>query len=314
MGHPAVQQGHRDKGEWKLANWKINCMENEYPGLWHTWFKEQIVAVGWPPDGHGLHTPTNKRSWSDARRYLKQINPGDKVIVQLKNWRVGRIGTVLSKQIEDREWSPSVPPQGGDSGEMGRRVQVRWDLTTGPLTPGFVVKLPPEARPNPRIWRPTLSQVPDGTFAAMELAVKKGANWVSLIPGFASERALSEYISASPHLLEDGFFPYPSESARELVFADQTRLDVLLLDRDGNIVIVECKQGAPSLQHVKQLRGYMRNAEKLRTGLKIGKNIRGILVHGGARKLSTEVRKESRRVPRIELLQFSVAVGFTPSV
>ncbi|MBZ5532398.1 MAG: endonuclease NucS [Acidobacteriia bacterium] len=297
-----------------MANWKINCMENEYPGLWHTWFKEQIVAVGWPPDDYGLRTPTKVRAWSDARRYLMQIEPDDKVVVQLKNWRVGRIGTVLSKQIEDKEWNPSVPRQAGDSGEMGRRVQVRWDLTTGPLAPSFVVELPPEARPNPRIWRPTLSQVPDSAFRAMEIAINEDANWVSLIPGFASERALSEYISASPHLLEDGLVPYPSESARELVFADRTRLDVLLLDRDGNIVIVECKQGTPSLQHIEQLRGYMRNAEKLRTGLKIGKNIRGILVHGGARKLSSEVRKESRHAPHIELVQFSVSVGFTPSL
>jgi hypothetical protein len=28
-----------------MANWKINCMEDHYPGLWHTWFREQIVAV-----------------------------------------------------------------------------------------------------------------------------------------------------------------------------------------------------------------------------------------------------------------------------
>jgi len=296
-----------------VANWKINCMEDKYPGLWHTWFREQIVAVGWPPDEHGLHASTDSRAWGDARRHLIQIDPGDKVIVQLKHWRMGRIGTVLTKQIEDDQWNPTVPPQSGDIGEMGRRVQVRWDLTTGPLTPSFVVELPPEARPNMRIWRPTLSPVPDRTFAAIERATKEENNWVSLIPGFASERALSEYITALPHLLEDGLVPYPSESARELVFPDQTRLDVLLLDRDGNIVIVECKQGAPSLAHVEQLRGYMNNAEKLRTGLKTGKKIRGILVHGGARKLSPEVRTESRRAPKIELVQFSVSVGFTAS-
>jgi hypothetical protein len=297
-----------------VANWKINCMEDEYPGLWHTWFREQIVAIGWPPDDYGLRAATNVRAWSNARRYLIQINANDKVIVQLKNWRIGRIGTVLSKQIEDGEWNPSVPPQGGDLGEMGRRVQVRWDLTTGPLTPTYVVELPPDAHPNMRIWRPTLIRVPDAAFSVMEGAVREESNWVSLIPGFASERALSEYISASPHLLEDGLVPYPSESARELVFPDQTRLDVLLLDRDGNIVIVECKQGAPSLPHVEQLRGYMKNAEKLRTGLKIGKNIRGILVHGGARKLSLDVREESRRAPQVELVQFSVSVGFTASL
>jgi len=84
-----------------------------------------------------------------------------------------------------------------------------------------------------------------------------------------------------------------------------------LIDRNANIVIVECKQGAPNVQHVAQLRGYMRNVEKLRTGLKVGENIRGILVHGRARKLSPEVREDSRRNPQIELVQFSVAVGFT---
>ncbi len=147
-----------------MANWKINCMEDSYPGLWHTWFREQIVAVGWPPPEFGLRTSKEKPDWSLARRYLLQMSPGDKVVVQLKNWRVGRIGTVLSKEIEDEEWNPSVPKQGGDSGEMGRRVQVRWDLATGKLTPDFVVELPPEARPNPRIWRLTLSQVPGRSF------------------------------------------------------------------------------------------------------------------------------------------------------
>lgn len=297
-----------------MANWKINCMEDDYPGLWHTWFRQQIVAVGWPPPQFGLHTPNAAHDWSLARRYLLQVSAGDKVIVQLRSWRVGRIGMVLGKQIEDAEWSPSVPKQGGDSGEMGRRVQVRWDLTRGRLTPDFVVELPPEARPNPRIWRLTLSQVPDPTFKVMEDAFQDERNWVSLVPGFASERALSEYISASPHLLEDGLVPYPSASARELVFPDRTRLDVLLLDPKQNIVIVECKQGAPTLKNIQQLRGYMRNAEKLRTGLKIGKNIRGILVHGGARKLNAEVRQESRKTPQIELVQFSVSVGFTPSL
>jgi len=242
------------------------------------------------------------------------MSPGDKVIVQLKSWRVGRIGTVLSTEIEDSEWKPSVPRQEGDSGEMGRRVQVRWDLTTGRLTPDYVVELPKEARPNPRIWRLTISEVPDATFKAMEKAFLDEDNWVSLIPGFASERALSEYIAALPHLLEDGLVPYPSSDARELVFPDRTRVDVLLLDRNRDIVIVECRQGAPSLQNLEQLRGYMRNAEKLRTGLKVGKNIRGILVHGGARELSTEVRRESKRAPQIELVQFSVSVGFTPSL
>jgi hypothetical protein len=29
--------------------WKINCMEDEYPGLWQRWLKHQCVAVGFGP-------------------------------------------------------------------------------------------------------------------------------------------------------------------------------------------------------------------------------------------------------------------------
>jgi hypothetical protein len=76
---------------------------------------------------------------------------------------------------------------------------------------------------------------------------------------------------------------------------------------------VECKQGYPSLEDIAQLRGYMRNAAQLRTGLRVGRDIRGILVHGGARKLTDEIRKESIKTPKVELVTFSVSVGFAPS-
>jgi len=152
-----------------------------------------------------------------------------------------------------------------------------------------------------------------GAFERIEKAAQDENYWASIVPGFAKERAMSEFISASPHLLEDGLRPYPSAAARELVFADGSRLDVLLLDRDDTIVIVECKQGAPSLANIQQLRGYMRNAERLSTGLRVRRKIRGILVHGGVRKLKADVRRESRKSPKVDLVTFTVNVGFAPS-
>ncbi len=293
--------------------WKINCMEDEYPGLWHTWFTEQVVAVGWWPPKWGLQTPTEDRAWDLARRCLLKVKPEDRIVVQLKNWRIGRMGTVLKLKIRDDQWDPTVPRQKGNVGEMGRRLEVHWDLTTGPLAPQFAIQLPPAACPNMRIWRPTLSEMSKPVFERIEKAAQDETHWVSIVPGFAKERAMSEFISASPHLLEDGLRPYPSAAARELVFADGSRLDVLLLDRDNTIVIVECKQGAPTLANIQQLRGYMRKAEKLRTGLKVGRDIRGILVHGGARKLKADVRRESLKSPKIELVTFTVNVGLAPS-
>lgn len=296
-----------------MRYWKINCMEDKHPGLWHTWFREQVAAIGWPQ--YSLRGPTKGRGWARARRKLLKVRPGDRVVVQLKGNRVGRIGTVLRLAIEDKEWLPTVPPSVavGEMGDMGRRIEVRWDLLTGPVAHEFVVELPRKSRMNPGIWRPTISELKKVDFQRIERAVRNEENWASLVPGFASERAMSEYISAYPHLLEDGLRLFPAHKARELGFADRSRLDVLLLDRDNQIVVVECKQGIPSIQHVEQLRGYMRNAKKLSKGLRVGGRIRGILVHGRARKLNPEVRDESHRAPAVELVQFSVSVTFARS-
>ena len=198
---------------------------------------------------------------------------------------------------------------------MGRRLEVRWDLSIGPLEPQYAVQLPAEAHPNMRVWRPTIAEMSKNAFELIRAAAADEKNWVSIVPGFAKERAMSEFISVAPHLLEDGLRPYPSTSARELVFPDKSRLDVLLLDRENTIVIVECKQDyIPRSVDIGQLRGYMRNAAHLRTGLRVGRDIRGILVHGGARKLTNELRNESNRLPKVDLITFSVSIGFAPSV
>jgi hypothetical protein len=220
---------------------------------------------------------------------------------------------VLKLKIKDEEWNPTVPPQKEDCGEQGRRIEVRWDLTTGPLGPQSAIQLPVDARPNMRVWRPTLSEMSKPVFEQIEKAALDDQNWVSILRGFVKERSMSEFISELPHLLEDGLRPYPSAKARELVFEDGSRLDVLLLDRGNNVVIVECKQGAPTIDNIQQLRGYMRNAEKLKTGIEVGRKIRGILVHGGARKLEADVRRESLKSPKVELVTFTVNVGFALS-
>jgi len=66
-------------------------------------------------------------------------------------------------------------------------------------------------------------------------------------------------------------------------------MDVLLIDEHGTPVVVECKQDAPIVNHLKQLRAYMAQVQK-----DTGKLPRGILVHGGARKLRDEVRGAAR--------------------
>lgn len=156
---------------------------------------------------------------------------------------------------------------------------------------------------------PTVAQIQSLTLKTLRTVMNDSTNWVGLLAHFKYEQALSDYIAAYPHHLEDGLVPYPNAKVREKVFKDRTRLDVLLLDRTERPVIVECKQGAPTPENLKQLRGYMKLLQK-ETGRD---DVRGILVHGGARKLCREVIAAARRAPRIEIIQYHLQVDFAGS-
>ena len=261
-----------------MSYWKVNCMEDDYPGLWQTWFLQQTVAIGWPTPQFSLEGPTRNRSWAAARAAASQVRVGDRIVVQLSESRVGRIGTVTQVKIEDASWNPTVPiDKEHPKGEMGRRIEVRWDLHVGHVSPSAVARLPLEARFKGRALRSTIVRLKDEAAERIILALSNDANWTSVHSGFASERAISEYINAFPHLLEDGLRPYPSVvKTREHAFSDKRRSDVLLLDRQGRLVIVECKQNSPSEADVNQIRHYMAMARKEILGQKNKTPIRGV--------------------------------------
>lgn len=296
-----------------MAFWKIYCEEDTYPGLWQRWFQEQCVAVGWAPEtGYHLRGETKKDDgWSTARKSLVHIAEKDRIVVHLKDKRLGRIGEVVRTQIEDADWNPLVPRSTSlPYGEVGRRILVRWDLTVGPSDRDQVVLLPDEIQLSRGVIRRTIPKLETETFKTIEQAMRQPDRWVGLLSHFAYERSLSDYIAAYPHRLEDGLRPYPSKEVREKVFPDRSRSDVLLLDRGDVPVIVECKQGSPTPDHIRQLVGYLRNLQKEAPEQP---RPRGILIHGGARKLSKEMRKESQHCGfEIEILQYDLSVGFSP--
>jgi hypothetical protein len=248
------------------------------------------------------------QGWAAARGAMRQIQRGDHVLVQLKHDRVGRIGEVVRKHVADNAWDPLVPKSKAlPYGEMGRRIIVRWDLTVGPSDPGMVVKLPPSSRLPGGVLRGTIRQLTQSEFSAIERAMNDEANWVSLLQQFRYERWLSDYIGSYPQTLEDGLQPYPSAKVRERVFRDQSRSDVLLIDRNERPVVVECKQGALALDDMRQIRKYIKNLRR-----ETGEKPRGILVHGGARKLNRDVRRAISQKPQIEVTQYSLKVDFAP--
>jgi hypothetical protein len=288
--------------------WKVFCMEKEYPGLWQRCFKLQCVAIGFSPkNGNKLHGESkDNRRWSATRNALKQIQAGDWIMVQLKNHRVGRVGQVVNKEIEDGQWKPLVPGTKTEpNGHMGRRINVRWSLNVGPFDPEMVVKLPDTKRLSSGSARPTIAKIDRTTFDSVVGAMKDETNWRHLLSKFTYERSLSDYIATYPHRVEDGLQPFPSEKVREKVFKDKSRSDVLLIDRKEIPVVVECKQDTPTVKNVHQLRGYMKNLRAV-----TGKKPRGILIHGGARKLRKEVRRAANHKPRIEVVQYSLNVEF----
>jgi len=292
--------------------WKVFCMEKSYPGLWYTWFRDQVAAVGWPPDNYHLQNGSGGHGWGAARNYLRQVAVGDSLVVQLSENRVGRLGTVTGKRIADSEWEPSVPASSDlPLGEQGRRIEVRWDLSFGEVSPQHVVELPFAARfgKGPEL-RWSIFPLQRKKFSEIKQAVLNEKNWVNLLGGFSHEACLSDYIVSAPHLLEDGMRPYPSKKAREQVFSDRTRCDVLLLYKHERLVIVECKQGSPTVENIEQLRGYMGHAARWASV----KSVRGILVHGGSLNLSADIRSAAYQNPSVELVRYVISVGFVRSL
>lgn len=289
--------------------WKFFCMENEYPGLWKRWYQNQCVAVGCPP-GWGFQLDGGKRTpqrWTIARKVLRDISIGDQIVVQLRHHKVGRIGQVVEKRIEDAQWNPLVPPNSEEKfGEMGRRVLVRWKMTIGPDNPDVIVRLPENVRLRGASVRRAISELDEAQFRRIEAAVREDENWTNLGKRFKSEASLSDYIATNPHMLEDGMQPYPYAKVREKAFVDRSRLDVLLMDRDNLPVVVECKQGSPAAKDVEQLKRYVKRLRR-----ETQKNVRGILVHGGSQKLQSEVRAAAFGSTRIEIVQYRLEVQFS---
>src|SRR4051812_34796385 len=87
--------------------WKVYCMEDEFPGLWHRLYRHQCVAVGWPYSK--LYGKRKDRGLVRVRNALAQMKVGDHVVAALKHNRVGRIGQITGMAVKDDEWDPLVP-------------------------------------------------------------------------------------------------------------------------------------------------------------------------------------------------------------
>lgn len=179
-------------------------------------------------------------------------------------------------------------------------------MTLGPDDRDMVVLQPEESRFTSGELLPTIAEVKSHSFAKLKRIMNDPKNWESLFAHFDYEKALSGYIATYPHHLEDGLTAHPDEKVRERTYRDRSRSDVTLLDRDDRTVVVECKQAQPPVADIQQLRRYLNhlvNEKKLAA--------RGILVHGGSKKLRDDIRRAAAKKPKIEVVQHRLEVEFT---
>ncbi len=295
-----------------MTLWKINCMEDKHPGMWQRWFRSQCVGVGWHakwgyPISGEITASEHGAAWTRARSAIKRIEVGDFIIVSLRGHRVGRLGEVTGKAINDHEWNPLVrETKQHPDGEMGRRIFVRWDLTVGPDDRDEVILLPEGRRFSSGELRPTIAEVKSQSLENLKEAMQDEANHESLLAHFDYEKALSGYIATYPHHLEDGLTVHPDLKIREKTYLDRTRSDVVLIDRQDRTVVVECKQGPPTVEAIQQLRRYLAHINKESDLI-----ARGILVHGGSLKLHDDVIEAAAKLPRIQVIKHRLGVEFS---
>ena len=290
--------------------WRVRCMEDKHPGLWQRWYKNQCVAIGFSSySGCYLREkPKNDPAWEKYRKYLIEMQKDDYVIATLPNNRIGRIGEITDKAVEDDQWQPLVPKsKGNPHGGIGRRIFVRWDLSVGPINPDLVIKLPEEMRFKGFEALGAICKIKSNTIDDIKAALNDSSNWVGLFGKFGYERALSDYIANYPHHLEENLTAFPDSKIREKYFEDKTRADVLLMDKNYMPVIVECKQNSPTEEDIEQLKKYMSHLSD-----EIGQKPRGILVHGGSPKVYKGVLRKALNF-NIEIINYKLDIEFRKS-
>lgn len=291
--------------------WKVYCEDHKYPGLWQRWYRNQCAAVGWPSSrGFSLEGRAGKTGgWLTTRKHLGEMQIGDIILVTLSDNRIARLGEITQLSVGDDQWEPTVPKSGlNPIGEKGRRIELRWELTTGPDDPDTVVVLPEALRFRGNVLRWTTAEIKTPSISQIRSAMDAPENWVSISGTFAYERALSDYIGRFPSQLEDGLQGHTELKLREKVFGDKTRSDVLLIDRKNRTVVVECKQGAPTMDDIKQLKNYMRLVDEITES-----KSRGILVHGGASRVDARVMALTKSKPKVSVVNYRLSVTFQDS-
>lgn len=252
--------------------------------------------------------PCLSAEWKKMRNSLAAMRPGDIVVAMLPDARVGRIGEIVRMEIEDHQWSPIIQRKAAmPFGENGRRILVRWNLVLGPENFDTVTRLPKGLR---NFGQHAISWLDEGRYMHLAAAVADARNWEPFYGNFRFETALSDYIAMHPYRLQDGLrINRDVKKFRECSLSSGGRIDVVLEDRARVPVLVECKQEGVVESHIHQLTNYLKKFHDDYPYLPVP---RGILVHGGSRRVDAKLR-DLANDQGISLVHHELRVDFLAS-
>jgi hypothetical protein len=150
--------------------------------LWDRWYSEKCVAIGFSPPECTLDGPAPREGWSRARKQLKKIRVGDRVIPFPQNFRIGPVGKVTDIKVSDEEWDPTLKAEEAKSGKagFGRRITVEWEKDGMPLN-GRLATVPKDLRRPPAVLaRSTINELTPKRFQELRGILANPANWTNV--------------------------------------------------------------------------------------------------------------------------------------
>lgn len=309
--------------------WIVVCPEPRVQGgVWNRWLAAGCVAVGWPPPTYMFDGPTDAQGWRNARARLREMQPGDKVIPFLLQWRIGPVGTITEVRASDEQWSPTVGPgEYADADyatdtELGRRIQVRWDVEGMP-PPGRVAAVPAGERAGGPLAFSAVKELSPQKYQQLLRTLATENCWVDIGPTAdpplpiateASpsdqslsllERDLQKVLARNLSVIEPGLAAAPGSQLEEYQ-TDVGRIDLLCRDALGKWVVVELKAGSAGDDAVGQIAGYM---AWVRENVPGAEEVRGVLV---CRNASDRVKAAIRMVPGLMLKKYEMSFTVSP--
>lgn len=275
-------------------HWIVICPERyARRGIWHVWYRDKCVAIGWPPSKYHPEGDTDVSGWRWARDCMRKMQPGELVIPYLQQWRVGPVGVIKKVHLADEDWNPTVAKgdytQNPLEAELGRRIDVEW-RSEGMPPGGMGALIPPEKRLRRPDALSTIEELKPDRFDELVKILGDPQNWtkiggspeevVEILPADPPELSLLEetlkqVLIRNLGLIEPGLSPHPDYPGVAEVMTDVGRIDLFCIDKDKNFVVIELKVGPASDHAVGQITRYM---GWVKQNLHEGRGLRGILV------------------------------------